>query len=353
MISRRVRAASGILATLACLALCGTFATASAATGALPMATAPVINKVIGNGTPSSCTESALHGAMLTGGIITFNCGPDPVTIALTSTLRTCNTNTCKHPWQGGKPLTAMTLDGGGLVTLDGGGKVGIFYANSCEVTFGWLSSACQNDKTLLVTFKNITLKNGNATKGVPGKASVGGGGGGGAIAMRGNRLAVQNVTFINNKCITAHSDAGGGAIRVVGMTSTVSIKDSTFTGNHCANGGAISSLLAPVTVVNSSFTSNYATGSGASSGKGGNGGAFYFDGAGAKNVTISHSTFTGNTAPEGGPAVFYVSNDRKGSLTIVSTSMTNNTGQSFYTAPYKPIFFLGKKLTVTASTIN
>ena len=94
-----------------------------------------MVNKVVGTGTAASCTDAKLHAAVRTGGIITFNCGPKAVTIKLKSTLRTCNTHNCKHAWQGGKPLTTMTIDGGGLVTLDGGGKFGIYYANSCEET--------------------------------------------------------------------------------------------------------------------------------------------------------------------------------------------------------------------------
>jgi hypothetical protein len=350
MAMKRARLTTAVLATIVCLLAGAAVTTAQAAPIAIKTANAPVVKKVVGTGTAASCTDAKLRAAVRTGGNITFNCGPKAVTIKLKSTLTTCNTSNCKHKWQGGRPLTAMTLDGGGKVTLDGGGKFGIFYANSCEESFGWLSGACQNDKTLLVTFKNITFKNGNATKGVPGKASVGGGGGGGAIAMRGNRLKVSKVTFSNNICMKAASDAGGGAIRVVGMATAVSIYKGTFTSNRCANGGAVSSLSAPVNISSSTFTSNKATGT---SGKGGNGGAVYFDGAGAKSVAISSSKFTSNTAPAGGPMVFYVSNDRKGSLAIRGTTATKNTGQSFYTKPYKPIFFKGKKLTVTSSSIH
>jgi hypothetical protein len=42
---------------------------------------------VIGTGTPTSCTETALRTAATQGGIITFNCGPDPVTIDITETI--------------------------------------------------------------------------------------------------------------------------------------------------------------------------------------------------------------------------------------------------------------------------
>ena len=34
--------------------------------------------RVIGTGTPASCTSAAVVSAVALGGIITFNCGPDP-----------------------------------------------------------------------------------------------------------------------------------------------------------------------------------------------------------------------------------------------------------------------------------
>jgi hypothetical protein len=343
-----------LTAALALLAA-GTLALAAApATAAPRIATAnyPVVNKVVGTGTPSSCTEAKLYAAVRTGGNISFNCGPNPITIKLTQTLRTCNTHNCKHVWQGGRPLTTMTLDGGGLVTLSGGSKIGIYYANSCEASFGWLSSRCDLETTLNVTFKNIIFRDGNATKGVPGKASVGGGGGGGAIAMRGNRLTVINSQFRYNRCMTAHSDAGGGAIRVVGMKRTATIRDSIFVGNKCANGGAISSLGAPLNIINTSITLSTATGTGASSGKGGNGGGVYFDG-GSQNVYITDSTIRTNKCGAGGSGVFYVSNNRGGTLRITDSTITGNTGEKFWTGSRHDLFYLGKTLTVTGSTID
>lgn len=326
-------------------------ASVSATAPGLLTANAPIVTKVVGTGTPASCTEAKLYAAVRTGGKISFNCGPNPVTIKITKTLRTCNTHNCKHPWQGGKPLTLMSLDGGGKITLDGGGTVGIFYANSCQEGFGWLSSRCDLDKTLLIQFKNITFINGNATKTPAGLSSVGGGGGGGAIAMRGNRLSVQNATFKSNKCITAHSDAGGGAIRVVGVRA-VSISKSTFTSNKCANGGAISSLQSPMSITNSTIKGNTATGTGASSGKGGNGGGVYFDGTN-QNVTITGTTISSNKVGAGGSGVFYVSNNRTGTLTFKNSKVHSNTGEKFWTGKRHDLFFLGKKLVVTNSPIS
>ena len=41
---------------------------------------------VVGTGTAASCTGDAFVAAVTTGGVITFDCGADPVTITLTQT---------------------------------------------------------------------------------------------------------------------------------------------------------------------------------------------------------------------------------------------------------------------------
>src|SRR5690606_36766995 len=40
---------------------------------------------IIGDGTPASCTEEAFRQAAAIGGVIVFDCGSAPVTIAVTS----------------------------------------------------------------------------------------------------------------------------------------------------------------------------------------------------------------------------------------------------------------------------
>lgn len=313
---------------------------------------AKVKKKVIGNGTPKSCTYAKLAKAVRSGGDISFNCGPKPLTIVVKKTLVTCNTHNCKDAWQGGKRVTKVRINGGNKVTLSGGGKRGIFYSNTCDHKLGWIDAHCNTQSTPHVVFRNIALKNGNATMGPAGYDGVTGGGGGGAIAMRGGRLTVKNATFTKNRCVKSHSDAGGGAIRVTGQTKTARVLKSTFKSNRCANGGALSSLHAPMLVKDSTFTSNRATGKGASSGKGGNGGAIYFDGT-RQNVRVEGTTIQKNVAPEGGPGIFYVSNDRSGSLTVKNARITKNTGARFWTGKTKSIFFLGKKFTRTGSKIS
>ena len=88
-----------------------------AGTAPVPAAAQPVSTahptRVIGNGTPASCTSQAVVAAVAAGGIITFSCGPRPVTITMTATAKVVNTS------------SQVVLDGGGLVTLSGGGGCG------------------------------------------------------------------------------------------------------------------------------------------------------------------------------------------------------------------------------------
>ncbi|MCV2396070.1 DUF4214 domain-containing protein [Actinotalea sp. M2MS4P-6] len=307
--------------------------------------------EVVGTGTAASCTSAALAAAVRDGGVVEFDCGSGPVTITLTSTLYTCNTTTCQHLWQGATPVDYLVLDGGGTVTLSGGGTRGIYYANTCEADFGWLSSRCDLESRPRIVFRNLTFANGNAQSAPAGRDDVGGGG---AIAMRGGTLVVEDCVFTGNRTVTADSDRGGGAVRVTGMTATATITRSTFTGNQGANGGAVSSLHASLVISDSVFTGNRATGSGASSGQGGNGGAVYFDGTG-ETVRVTRTSITGNVAPEGGSGIFYVSNSRTGQLTIEGSTITGNTGESFWTSPYHDIFYLGRtaRPVVTSSTID
>ena len=345
-----------ILASVAAIALLvvAPSAAASAANAATASATtAPV--KYVGHGTAASCTPAALAKAVRGGGTVKFRCGAKPVTIVLDRTLVVCNTTTCKHPWQDphAKVVERLVLDGGGKVVLSGANKRPILYANTCQESFGWLDAHCDTQTTPYIVVKNLVMAKGNATK-----APTWGGHrlenlrGGGAIAMRGGHLTVQHVTFRDNRCIKADSDAGGGAVRLVGQRVTSRLLDSTFVRNRCANGGAVSSLQAPMRLQGSTLTDNVATGTGASSGKGGNGGAVYFDGT-KQAVTIDRSTIQRNHAPEGGPGVFYVSNDRTGTLTITHSRITKNTGASFWTGKTRSIFFLGKRFVRSGSTIT
>ena len=97
-------------------------------------------NAVVGTGAPASCTETTFNAALALvvndnqGGTLTFNCGPDPDVILLSSV----------------KNLTGVvTIDGGGKMTLDGQDSTRLFNINP---------RANPVDPTI-VTLQNIDLK--------------------------------------------------------------------------------------------------------------------------------------------------------------------------------------------------
>ena len=120
----------------------------------------------------------------------------------------------------------------------------------------------------------------------------------------------------------------------------------SRFTGGRCSNGAALSSIGVSWSIYNSVFTGNRAVGRGANPARsgtpgGGSGGGMYFDGNDF-GVLIAGTRMTGNHAREGGGAVFFVSNDRSGVLTIRSSTLRGNPSARFQTDP--GIYFLGRQ---------
>ncbi len=65
-------------------------------------------------------------------------------------------------------------------------------------------------------------------------------------------------------------------------------------------------------------------------------------------------SVVRGNIAPEGGGAVFFVSNNRTGRAFITSSSLTNNPSLGFETRGFPGVFHLGAgDPVVTNSTLS
>ena len=108
---------------------------------------------------------------------------------------------------------------------------------------------------------------------------------GGGAIAaLNGAKLTVNNCIFSNDYSLY---DAGG-AIYLFNVTSA-SIQDSQFNNCNAAIGGAVASLVSPVTITDSNFNSNKA---------GWIGGAVF---AMYGSLTVGSSDFYENSAYHGG----------------------------------------------------
>jgi hypothetical protein len=282
---------------------------------------------VVGTGTPASCTYAQLSSAVATGGIITFNCGVDPVTIVVTATLNI--------------PTNRDTvIDGGQKVTLDGQSQFRIMNFNSANFQ--------ANEHRL--TLQHISLINGKATPTVaipaaPSPCSQGWNDGeGGALYMRDGSLSVIDSTFTGNQAAPLGPDTGGGAIYVVGSKHGVVIVGSTFTKNSASNAGAVGGLFADLRIYNSRFEQNTAVGNGANNnkpalcsainngqnevGSGGNGGAIYSDGQ-SVNVLLCGDTIVDNSAgvKAYGGGLFFTSNNWQGTLSFINTTMTGNSG--------------------------
>ncbi|WP_405434707.1 hypothetical protein [Micromonospora sp. NBC_00617] len=289
--------------------------------------------RTIGTGTPASCTSAAVVKAVAAGGVITFNCGPAPVTIKMAATAKVRNANGPK-----------IVLDGGGRVTLSGQGQRRILYMNTCDEAQGFTTSHCQNQDHPQLTVQNLTFADGNST----GDRTEGGGGG--AIFVRGGRLKVVNSRFVDNRCDRTGPDLGGAAVRVLSQydNKPVYVVSSTFDGGSCSNGGALSSIGVSWVVLNSLLRNNEAIGSGANPAKsgtpgGGSGGAIYCDGN-EFTVRIAGTIIENNKANEGGGAIFFVSNNRTGTMKIENSTLRRNPSGKFETPGYRGIFFLGAR---------
>jgi hypothetical protein len=301
-------------------------------------------NRVIGNGTPASCTSAAVVRAVAKGGVITFNCGPKPVTITMKATAKVVNTS---H---------RVVLDGGNRVTLSGGGKHQILYMNTCDKKQIWTTDDCFDQEWPHLIVQNLTFEDGYSAVRQTSTSFYGGG----AIYAEGGQLKVVNSQFIGNRCYKSGPDLGGAAIRALAQwrNRPVYITSDTFRGGVCSNGGALSSIDVNWDVFNSLMINNRAIGFGANPAQvgtpgGGSGGAIYTDGDNY-NVLIAGTVIRRNSAREGGGAVFFVVDNNQGTLTIKNSTLHNNPSDEFFTAGFPGIFFhsSGHPI-VTDSTIN
>jgi hypothetical protein len=207
----------------------------------------------VGDGTPDSCDEPALHAALAGGGLVTFNCGGPKQILILTSQAITLPT----------------TINGGGIITITGGLATRLF-----DVSPG-----------ASLTLKSIVLDSGYS-----------GALDGGAISNDGT-LTLDHATIQYSQADENHS---GGAIFTTGP---VSITESYLHDNSGGNAGAIFAYgaQAVLTIADSTVVNNHAT-NGAVIG-GGKGGALWV-GPDA-TATLIGGLFWLNTAEGKGGAVY------------------------------------------------
>jgi hypothetical protein len=271
---------------------------------------------VIGEGNAASCTSAAVVAAVAMGGVITFDCGPEPVTITMTQTANIVHGD-------------LIVIDGGGKVTLSGGGKIRILDSDTCP--------GCWEQAGPRLIVQNMRFVDGySGAHQVSGSADYGGG----AIFVQGGQLTVVNSAFAGNGCYQYGPDLGGGAIRAYGMdmNTPVYLTGDTFRDNSCSNGGAVSGLYANFVLTNSLLAGNKAIGWGANPAQagtpgGGSGGGVYTDGNNY-NLVINDTVIRADSAREGGGAIFCVVDNGQGALTIENSNLHANPSGEFQNAP-------------------
>lgn len=205
---RHLRNAQFLLLAIAAVeAYDATSARAAACTAPIALVDTRNPDVVVGTGTPASCTEAALAGALAAGGVITFDCGAAPVSIPITSS----------------KPVTHDTvLDGDGLVTLDGGGTTRILSVPS-SFELG----------TPTLTVQRLTFTRGNS------------GSNGGAIGILHADLTIVESEITGNAATGSGGNPGnggnGGGVYIDGVGQTVSLCGVPLTDNGAnAYGGGL-----------------------------------------------------------------------------------------------------------------
>ena len=202
-----------------------------------------------------------------------------------------------------------ITIDGSALgtpVTINGNGNGRIFYISTGPVTLD-----------------NLILRNGNVS--IPGGSSQGG------AIYNVVTLTLKHMTFTDNHTNAKSSE--GGAIFNAG-SGNLTVQTSTFTGNVATSsgvgdhsyGGAIYSggLATNLSVTNSTFSGNSVHG-----GSTAEGGAIYAD----TNFSVLSSTISGNSAVVDsgtnalGGGIYHAGADDTG--TVVNTIIAGNTAHS------------------------
>jgi predicted outer membrane repeat protein len=220
---------------------------------------------VVGSGTPASCDSNALQTALNGGGLVTFNCGPNPVTIITNTYVITADT----------------TVDGGNLITLDGEDLRQHFLV--------------QPGGTL--TLRNINLHKGDATNG-------------GSIYNNGT-LVINRVNFVGNS-----AGDTGGAIYNLGAHD---VSDTNFNQNKTVTntaaigyGGAVANL-GVMTLTRASFVNN----------DGRFGGALFVGGTLSARATIDGATFSQNRASQFGGGLY--TNAETTAITVTRSAFAGN----------------------------
>lgn len=233
---------------------------------------------------------------------------------------------------------------GEGVTILDGDDQFRIFYASGAGA----------------LTLENMTIQNGYA--GGTGSQRFGGGirvstgdltlssvtfdgnsarNSGGAVYALGYSIVIDDVTFTNNSTsdsVGYYLSQRGGALRIFQDDGTITISNSTLTGNHAGGrGGAVSiyttaDVSSAITITDSTFADNtVGRGDGTTFPSYGRGGALALYSNGADSITITGSTFNSNASEVGAGALSLFKPASEGELQVdvIDSTFTGNMADS------------------------
>jgi len=150
-----------------------------------------------------------------------------------------------------------------------------------------------------------------------------------------------ENLT-LDNDVITNNTTGGsGGGVAKEQLAGTLTVLNSTISGNQAGEGGGIYlyNADAPVTIQDSVISNNTAVGSG--------GGIYFYSTQG--DITISRTTISGNSAGCCGGGIFLYDTDG-GSLIVDSSTISGNTasfagGGIYLYGPDDPVSFVNSTI--------
>ena len=271
---------------------------------------------VVGDGTPTSCTEAAFDAALATvlasgDGVVSFNCG-GPATIVFTSQKQIVNTN-------------FLLIDGGGEMTLSGGNAIRLFYVANANLdilnitlthgnSLNGHGGAIMAENNSGVYIKNSTIQNSRTNDGYAG----------GAILSFDIGTAFPAVTIIDS--VIQDNTSTYGAINTVGK---LVINNSIIQNNVAQFGGGLS--VGGLTEI----TETIITGNGGDDGSISHGGGLYM--TASAEVTVTRGEISYNNVTVGGG----IENDG-GELTLQDVTLNNNYagyGGGIYNTGYAYLF--------------
>ena len=247
-----------------------------------------------------------------------------------------------------------VVLDGGGLVTLSGGGKRRILYQNTCDKRLGHHHVALPGPGPP-ASWSSRTSRSPTATP--PGASE---GGGGGAVFVRGGRLKVVNSPVLRNRCDTTGPDLGGAAMRVLDQfrDGPVYVVGSTFDRWHVlerrravaasASRGWSSTACCAATRRSAAAPTRPSPAPPAAAAAARSTSTATRSRCGSRGTVIED-----NVANEGGGAVFFVSNDRTGTLSVEDSTLRGNPSLGFETTTRASSSSASGEPQVTGSTVD